>query len=218
MNLIRGICFILLILTGVNCEKTGSNTGTATPLHGGQVWQTGPNSEGCQFYNTQSLVVKCHKESGFFTEEIGERQNTIASICLKQAFSAVFGVNLNPSLPQQRNDEDSWFRGWLVFGNLQLGDLPPSPPHPLEMRYVNFLNHFGNSINSNQFSTCLEWERFGHFVQKRGLMTGSEIIDTALKMVKHNMLDHEIFVKCYREQLEQYGRQACSAVVAPQNP
>ena len=199
-----------LVLTGLSCEEGNEHehiyeyTPPSTPIGHQET-----HFDGCKFYKVQSLIIDCHEDRGFFTEQIGQRKDITATICAKQAFSKVFGVSFNPSLPAQENSEDDGFRWWFILGNIQLGDLPPSPPHPLEIRYSHFLNYFKNSLDAEQLNQCLG----GNYP-----LTGPVIIKTALEMIKLDMLEPETFVKCYREQLEQYGIKACNAVITPQNP
>lgn len=209
MSLIKRFLFIFLILiTGLNCENTDDRVYIPPPTHP-PPGQHLPHMDGCQFYKVQSLIINCYEEQGFFTK-IGEQRDIIASVCISPAFLQVFGVSINPSLPQQGNNEDSWFRWWFVFGNIRAGNPPPSyPPHPLEIGYVNFLNQFQNSLDAGRLNQCLG----GNYP-----FPGPEIINTAHEMIKLSMLEAETFVRCYREQMEQYGIRVCNATVTPQNP
>ena len=206
----------VLILTTVHCDLLkflrGDDSTTPPPTSSTQprgdgsttppASPTQPNLgvfalEQCQFYKIQSLIINCHESKGFFTEKIPDRKNIIASVCARQAFASVWGANFNPSslTYNPENKETPGFRWSFTWGNIHAGNIP-FPPNSLELRYLNLLNHFKNSLDAGQLNICLGGNYHGD---------GPTIINTSFHAIVLQLLKAETFIKCYREQLNLYS-------------
>lgn len=201
---------VFLILTTIHCDRfLFWEDDSPVPANPGQLNPGSTLSAECQFYKIQSLIVDCYANNRFFTEAIEERKNIIASLCAKQAFSTVWGTNFTPSLPSEKNAGNNGFRWGFVWGSIQKGNPPPSHLHPLELSYYNLLITFKYSVDAHQLNACLGGNY--HF-------DGPTIIDTSRNMINLGMLESETFVKCYKEQLNQYRvKHSCATLTAPQN-
>jgi len=153
-------------------------------------------TEPCQFYKIQSLIINCHESKGYFKAKIEQQKDTIASLCAREAFSAVWNKNFNPStyIYDPGNMKTQNFQWEVNWRNKQAGNIP-RPPNSLELKYLNLLNRFKQSLDAGQLNSCLG----GNYP-----FSGPVITETSFHMIDLGMLEPETFVKCYRQQLELY--------------
>ena len=185
-----------MFLTTVHCDifKSRGENRPYPPRPPQQDYPGSSATEQCQFYKVQSLIINCHESKGYLKAKIKQQKDTIASVCAKQAFQSVWKKGFNPSsyAYNPENTETQNFQWEINLGIKQYGNIP-SPPNPLEMKYLNLLNQFKNSLDAGQLNSCLG----GNYP-----FDGPTIIKTSIRMINLGMLEPETFIKCYKEQLE----------------
>ena len=191
-----------LFLINVQCDIWKSRRGNVIALP--PTSASALSIEACQFYKIETAIINCFEQRNYFKQTLSERKNIIGSVCFKQAFSGVWGANFNPS-PYVYNPEsvkNTNFHWHFHLGNIQKGSPSAFPPNSVELKYLNLLNQFKSSLNATQMNQCLG----GNYPYD-----GHTIIKTSSEMINLEMLEPEVFIRCYREQLELYkGQQACS--------
>lgn len=197
------LAFIFLsLLMCINCDKPNRFTGVGVPVTP-QIQPQFPLNQqalvlqACQFYKAQSLILNCNEEKDFFNVSLQNERNIIASVCLKQAFSSVWGTNFSPSpyLYDPEANKSSNFNWHFRLGNIQKGSASAFPPNAIEIQYLQLLDQFKQGVDANQLNQCLG----GNYPH-----TSPIIFSTALGMIKLGHLEPEVFFKCYKDQLEAY--------------
>ena len=209
MKILKTILILSLVLMNLQCRnksKFKNIEKPAAPLDSPSQKKQKPPAktvsvEECDFYKIQSTIINCHEQRNFFGQTLPERKNIVASLCLKQAFSSVWGVNFNPSpyIYDPESVKNTNFHWQFSFGNIQKGSPTAFPPNSLELKYQTLLNQFKSSIDANQMNQCLG----GNYP----FADGPTIINTSLQMTNIGSLEPETFIRCYREQLEIYKAQ-----------
>lgn len=165
-------------------------------------------NEACQFYKAQNLILDCHEEENLFSAGLEQRKNLIYTGCAGKAFSAVWGTgnNFTPAIPTAPTAGFSVYY-WGFFGQ------PGAHfDHAVQSKYQKFLTHFKNSINPLNLNNCLG----GNYPYS----DVDQIINTALIGTAANLSfsDPEVFLECYRAELQTYGTKNGCLSSLPQVP
>ena len=80
----------------------------------------------------------------------------------------------------------------------------------IKQKYLLLLNSFKGLINTTVFKTCLQ-VNYGPF-------EGPIVIEIAFEQVVLGYLNPEVFTKCYKEQLDQYGQKNSCIKHEPATP